>query len=82
MTDSATSVKPTTDNSAILVSTLDNKVRLLDTATGSLLALFEGHTAESFRAHSTFGNSDASVISTSEDGRLFVWDLLEVSFVL
>ncbi|TIB39330.1 hypothetical protein E3P86_01174 [Wallemia ichthyophaga] len=76
-----TSVKPTSDNSAILVSTLDNKVRLLDTATGELLATFSGHAAEKFKAVSTFGLGDSSVISTSEDGRLLVWDMLESRIV-
>ncbi|TIA91578.1 hypothetical protein E3P99_00971 [Wallemia hederae] len=73
----ATCVNPTSDNSALLVSTLDNTLRLLDTGTGSLLASFKGHTAESFRTHSAFGLADATVVSTSEDGRILEWDLLE-----
>ncbi|TIB73969.1 WD40 repeat-like protein [Wallemia mellicola] len=76
---SVTSVTPTADRSAVLVATLDNKVRLIDSATGSLLALFEGHTAESFRARSCLGSGEATVLCTSEDGRLFLWDLLDVS---
>ena len=72
-------MKPTQDNSVYLVSTLDNKVRLIDTANGNLLANFEGHTSESYRARSVFGLGEGIALSTSEDGRIYSWDLLEVS---
>jgi WD40 repeat protein len=42
-----------------------------------LLQRYVGHTNTDYRIRSCFGLSEAIVLSGSENGQLFVWDLLE-----
>ena len=72
-----TSVQQTRDKNAILVSTLDSTIRLMDKANGQLLQSFKGHRNTDFRIRFGLGFADAVVISGSEDGQLFAWDVLE-----
>lgn len=55
------------DGNCILVSTLDNKVRLLDKMTGELLNDFSGHKNEKYKTQAILSNDDALVVSGSED---------------
>lgn len=73
-----TSVTPAKDGQSYLVSTLDSTVRLMDRASGKCLQTFkaEGFKNEEYRVRSTLAMADASVVSGSEDGRVFVWDVL------
>ncbi|KAK5694915.1 hypothetical protein LTR97_009510 [Elasticomyces elasticus] len=75
---SVTSVTPTKVGDGYLVSTLDSKVRLMDVGSGRCLQTFqgEGFRNEEFRVRSTLGMADGVAISGSEDGRVFVWDVL------
>lgn len=66
------------DNNCLLVSTLDSKVRLFDRATGELLNEYVGHKNEAYRMDSLLINNDAYVVSGSEDGDIWIWDLVEV----
>lgn len=66
-----------TDNNCILASCLDSKIRLLDKGNGQLLADFKGHKNTQFRITNCFGRNDEFVIGGSEDGNIFIWDLLE-----
>ncbi|KAI9776616.1 MAG: WD repeat-containing protein 83 [Candelina submexicana] len=75
--DPITSVRQTRDNNAVLVSTLDSTIRLMDKGNGNLLQSYKGHTNKDYRIRSCLGMGDAYVISGSEDGQIFVWDLLE-----
>lgn len=69
-----TSLTPTKDGGALLVSTLDSTHRLLDMLDGSLLQSFKGHKQSSFRCHSTLSLDESLVISGDEDGCVHAWD--------
>lgn len=49
----------------------------MDKGNGQLLQCYKGHTNTDFRVRSCLGMADAVVISGSEDGQLYAWDLLE-----
>lgn len=70
-------MQQTRDGHAVLVSTLDSTVRLIDKENGQLLQSYKGHVNMDFRIRSCLGMTDTVVISGSEDGHLFAWDLLE-----
>ncbi|MCJ1287414.1 hypothetical protein MMC26_006763 [Xylographa opegraphella] len=72
-----TSVALTADGTAVLVSTLDSTLRLMDRVNGQLLQAFCGHANTEYRVRSCLGLHDAVVVSGSEDGHLYAWDLLE-----
>ena len=75
-TDSITSVHQTRDGNAVLASTLDSTIRLMDKANGHLLQSFNGHINTNYRIRSTLAFADSTVISGSEDGRIYAWDVL------
>lgn len=49
----------------------------MDKSNGQLLQSYIGHYNKDYRIRSCLGLSDAVVISGSEDGQIFAWDLLE-----
>ena len=71
-----TSIHPTCDSNAILISTLDSTLRLMDRANGQLLRKYVGHTNEDYRIRSISAFGDSIVLSGSEDGKLYAWDVL------
>lgn len=73
-----TSVQATKAGDGYVVSSLDSKVRFMDRGTGKCLQSFgeEGFRNEEYRVRSTLAMADACVVSGSEDGRVFVWDVL------
>lgn len=73
-----TSVQASKKGEGYLVSSLDSKVRFMDRATGKCLQVFgnEDFKNEEYRVRSTLAMADACVISGTEDGRVFVWDVL------
>lgn len=72
-----TSVMQTRDGNAILVSSLDETIRLMDKATGGCLMSYKGHRNKEYRISSTFAMVDSYVVSGSEDGTVWAWDILE-----
>lgn len=76
-----TSVQQTRDGNAILVSTLDSTIRLMDKGNGKMLQSYKGHTNGDYRIRSCLGLADAVVVSGSEDGQIYAWDLLEGSVI-
>lgn len=70
-------MQQTRDGNAVLVSTLDSTIRLMDKGNGNMLQSYRGHTNTDYRIRSCLGLADAAVISGSEDGFIYVWDLLE-----
>lgn len=70
-------MQQTTDGNAVLVSTLDSTIRLMDKSNGKMLQHYKGHTNTDFRIRSCLGFGDAAVFSGSEDGKVYVWDVLE-----
>ena len=49
----------------------------MDKSNGQMLQSFKGHTNKDFRVRSCLGLADAVVISGSEDGEIYAWDVLE-----
>eukprot|EP00850_Spirogloea_muscicola_P008092 SM000042S15359 [mRNA] locus=s42:552851:555388:- [translate_table: standard] len=72
-----TSVSLSNDGNCVLAGCLDSTVRLLDKASGELLNEYKGHVNESYKLDSCLSNTDAHVISGSEDGRICFWDLVD-----
>lgn len=52
-------------------------MRLFDRNTGELLNEYKGHLNRQYKVQSRFTYSDEKVVSGSEDGGIFVWDLVE-----
>ncbi|KAI8926860.1 WD40-repeat-containing domain protein [Entophlyctis helioformis] len=78
---SVTSARFSNDGKCILTSTLDDTIRLFDNDTGDLLNEYKGHTNRDYRIVSTLSYDDAQIVSGSEDGQVFVWDLVEGNVV-
>jgi mitogen-activated protein kinase organizer 1 len=76
-TESITSVAVSHDANCLLVSCLDNTLRLFDRSNGELLTEYKGHLNTKYRINSCFTNDDAFVISGSEDNQIYFWDLVE-----
>ncbi|KAF9092223.1 hypothetical protein BGX23_004493 [Mortierella sp. AD031] len=72
-----TSVSFSKDGNCILASSLDDTLRLMDRANGGLLNAYKGHTNNKYKIRSCLSNSDAHVISGSEEGNIYIWDLIE-----
>ncbi|KAL8957760.1 MAG: hypothetical protein Q9193_005050 [Seirophora villosa] len=70
-----TSVQQTNDGNAVLVSTLDSVIRLIDKSNGQMLQSYKGHTNKNYRIRSCLGPGDSVVISGSEDGKIYAWEL-------
>ncbi|KAI4731825.1 WD40 repeat-like protein [Aureobasidium sp. EXF-10728] len=73
-----TCVKSTVNNDSYLASTLDSTLRLMDKRDGKLLQAFR-HAEfknENYRLRSTLAAADSLALSGSEDGHIYVWDLL------
>ena len=77
--DPVTSVVPTQDSQTVLVTTLDSHLRLMDMSTGKLLNDFSGHANTAYRCRGCFEHGEASVICGDESGKVWAWDLLDVS---
>ncbi|KAK9915970.1 hypothetical protein WJX75_006744 [Coccomyxa subellipsoidea] len=76
-----TSMALSHDGNCVLASCLDTRLRLLDKASGELLAEYKGHKQESAKMDCALTPSDAHVLSGSEDGRVCYWDLVEETMV-
>ena len=69
------------DNNCILSSSLDSTIRLFDKESGELLNSYKGHVNKEFRISSCLSPTDAFIASGSEDGKAFIWDLVDASIV-
>ncbi|KRX77626.1 WD repeat domain-containing protein 83, partial [Trichinella sp. T6] len=76
LSESVSSVNFSRDGQCTLISSLDSTVRLLEKDSGQLLAQFTGHKNNEYKMDSCFLSSDRQIISGSEDGKVFCWDLL------
>jgi mitogen-activated protein kinase organizer 1 len=77
----STSVTLSRDAQCTLVGLLDSKVLLLDRSSGELLAQYEGHKNMSFKVDCCLTHDDAYVLSGSEDGKVYFWNLVEADVV-
>ncbi|KAK2587387.1 hypothetical protein KPH14_003103 [Odynerus spinipes] len=75
MKDAVTCASFTRDGQCIVVSCASDVVRLIDKDTGELLGKFTGHTAKDLCLESSVDCQDTHILSGSEDGKLWVWDL-------
>ena len=75
---SVTSVDVGMSGDTVLVGALDSKIRLMDRKDGTCLKTYEhaDFKNEEYRIRSALGMGDGVVISGSENGEIFVWDLL------
>ncbi|XP_041358017.1 WD repeat domain-containing protein 83-like [Gigantopelta aegis] len=74
---SVTSVTFTRDGQCTLISTLDNTLRLMDKDTGELLNEYKGHKNKEYKIDSCLNSKDTHIVSGSEDGFVYIWDLVE-----
>ncbi|KAJ2731244.1 WD repeat-containing protein 83 [Coemansia sp. BCRC 34962] len=58
----------------LLVSSMDGPIQLVDQVDGKAIAAFSGHTCKSYRIQCDA--NDSLVASGSEDGFVYVWDVL------
>ena len=79
--ESVTSVCFTNDKQCVLISLLANTIKLLDRDNGTVLNSFEGHVNKEYKLDSCVTCNDTHVISGSEDGHLYFWDLIEANIV-
>lgn len=76
------SSSPTTSSSkCYLASCLDNTIRLMDCSTGELLNEYKGHMNENYKVEATLTSDDAYVVSGSEDGIIYIWDVVDARVV-
>lgn len=78
---SVTSLCGMRDGKAVLVSTLDDTIRLMDLgeeSNGGCLKSYKGHRNSEFRIKNCFGGNERWVVGGSEDkgGEVLVWDVM------
>lgn len=73
-----TSLSVSKKGTELLVSSLDSTVRLMDRTNGQLLKAYrdDAFVNTDFRVRSTLGLNDSVVLSGSDDGMVFAWDLM------
>lgn len=71
-----TCVRFTKDSQCTLSSAHDNTLRLLDVETGELLGEYTGHQNNKYNIECALNSKDDHVISGSEDGIIYIWDLI------
>uniref|UniRef100_A0A8B9S309 WD repeat domain-containing protein 83 n=1 Tax=Apteryx owenii TaxID=8824 RepID=A0A8B9S309_APTOW len=76
-----TSVCFSKDGQCVLAASLDSTLRLLDKDTGELLGEYTGHRSTTYKLDCVLSEQDTHVGSASEDGKVYFWDLVEVSRV-
>ncbi|KAK1886314.1 WD repeat domain containing protein 83 [Dissostichus eleginoides] len=70
------------DGQCTLSSSLDSTVRLLDKSTGEMLGEYTGHKMKGYKLDCCLSGKDTHVLSCSEDGHVYCWDLVEGSLTL
>jgi mitogen-activated protein kinase organizer 1 len=73
------SIELSKDQQIVLLSTIDSKVLLFVKPTGEMIQTYRGHTSTQFAIHSHFAANDAVVVSGSETGEVFIWELVEAA---
>ncbi|XP_066563819.1 WD repeat domain-containing protein 83 [Amia ocellicauda] len=70
------------DGQCTLSSSLDSTLRLLDKSTGELLGEYTGHKNSAYKLDCCLSERDTHILSCSEDGHVYFWDLVEGSLSL
>ena len=76
-----TSVNFTNDGQCLLVSSLDNSIRLVDKDSGAVLNTFTGHSNKEYKLDSFVSCKDTFVMSGSEEGDIYFWDLIQAKVI-
>ncbi|BFZ16790.1 hypothetical protein BsWGS_19829 [Bradybaena similaris] len=76
-----TCVRFTQDGQCVLVGSTDASVKLLDKDTGEMLNEYLGHKNSNYKIDCCLNHKDTHILSGSEDGCVFIWDLVEASLV-
>ena len=71
----------TRDGQCALVSCVANGVKLFDKSSGELLSEYRGHINREYRLECCLDWSDKYVMSGSEDGQVYCWQLVEGGLV-
>lgn len=78
---SVTSISLSNDKKCILAGCMDSNLRLIERSTGDLLQEYKGHVCKSYKMDSCLTNTDAHIVSGSEDGKVLFWDLVDGSII-
>lgn len=70
----------TGDTQCILVNCLNDSLYLIDKDSGDILQNFKGHKNLTYKIDGSLTKNDAVVLSGSEDGYVYSWNLTDVSF--
>ncbi|KAK6179191.1 hypothetical protein SNE40_011608 [Patella caerulea] len=76
-----TSVTFTRDGQCILVSSLDDTLRLIDKDTGELLNEYKGHKNSEYKIDGCLNSKDTHILTGSENGLVCIWDLVDANMV-
>ena len=76
-----TAVALSNDGNCVLASQLDNRMLLLEKGSGHVLNQYTGHQNSQYQIGAAFTNTDAHVLSGSEDGEILFWDLVDAKVV-
>ena len=76
-----TSISLTNDEQCILASVLASSIKLVDKDNGKVLNSFEGHINKEYKVDSCAMKNDTHVVTGSEDGHIFFWDLIDAKVV-
>ena len=68
------------DNKTYAASCLDSKIRLVDRDGGEILKEYSGHRANNFKLGVAYNKGDAYILSGSDDGSIFIYDILKENF--
>ena len=71
-----TCVRAVNDNKCALVACLSQSLHLSEIATGTVLKSYTGHVNRDYKIECGVTFDDQHVVSGSEDGSLFIWNLL------
>ena len=76
-----THVAVSNDGNCILASRLDSRLLLLERSSGDVLNEYAGHRNTEYKIQCCLSNTDAHILSGSEDGKIVFWDLVEGTVV-
>lgn len=65
------------DDQCVLISILSSRLLLFDKSTGELLNEYTGHVNKNYQLENCFNNATNRIYSGSEDGHVYVWDLID-----
>ncbi|KAF4319806.1 hypothetical protein G195_004769 [Phytophthora kernoviae 00238/432] len=73
------SVAHSPDARFVLAGCLDGSIRVIEKANGTEVKSYRGHIVQDYKLDCGFSNDGAFVLSGSEDGKIYWWDLLDAT---